>query len=121
MAHLLNLLAICVKWHLRRSSNTSDSSLTAELHSLSHCSTAWTCSKSKTSGVGRYSGGIHESRTGFEDRGGAGGIALLGFSFSLGDVYATRACVLYDAQPLRHARRVLAFSNPQPVAGSQPY
>ena len=52
--------------------------------------------------------GIHESRTGFEDRVGAGGIALFRFSLPLGDVYATRACVVYDAQPLRHARRLLA-------------
>src|SRR5260370_12635040 len=102
MAHLLNLLAICVKWHLRRSSNTSDSSLTAELHSLSHCSTAWTCSKSKASGVARYSGGIHESRTGFEDRVGAGGVPLLAFSLSLVDLYAPLAPPCYIPPPFSH-------------------
>lgn len=93
---------------------------TKRLHSLSQCSTAWAGSKSDTSRVALYPGGLHESRTGFEDRVSAGGTALLGFSFSLGDVYATRACVIYDAQPLRHARRLLASSNTQPVGESQP-
>jgi hypothetical protein len=59
---------------------------------------------------------IHESRTGSEDRVGIGGIALFGFNLSLGGVYATRACVVYDVQPLCHARRFLACGNPQPLA-----
>ena len=93
--------------------------MSGELHSLSHCSTLWTCSKSETSRVARY-WGIDESRTGFEDGVGAGGSCLPGVGLSLGDIYATRACVVHDAQPLRHARRFLASGNPQPLGESQP-
>src|ERR1700739_3560214 len=98
MAHLLNLLATCVKWPLRRSSNMSNSSLIAELHFLTHCSTALTRSKSETSRVARHSGGLYESRTGFEDCVSGGRVALPGFSLSLGDIHATRACVVFDAR-----------------------
>jgi hypothetical protein len=52
-----------------------------------------------TSGFAWYSGGTHEPRTGFEDRVGAGGIALFGLRLSLGALYATRACIVYDVQP----------------------
>jgi hypothetical protein len=64
--------------------------------------------------------GIHESRTGFEDRVGAGGTALFGSGLPFGYIYATRACIVYDAKPLRHARSFLASGNPKPVGESQP-
>jgi hypothetical protein len=43
-------------------------------------------------------GGKHESRTGFEDRVSSGGNDLFGFNLPLGDLYATRTGVVYDAQ-----------------------
>src|ERR1022692_1292171 len=110
MIHLLNFLAGCVNWLFYRSSKRSESSLSGELQSLSHCSTPWTCSKSET-GLHGIREGIHESRTGFEDRVGASGGSLPGVGLSLDHIHATRACVVHDAQPLRHARRFLASGN----------